>query len=166
MVTVLRMVAPLGVLVVLCGPVAGCSTTAGHPVSDSATSATSAVVSATASPSAAAVSPVAPPLPPSDEDQIRTAIKTFSDAANSQNWDAYLQAMCPAMRATFTPAVMDTVKKDRADHGLTTARVLSVAITGDTATAQLESTNELIGTMKVSLPLEREGTGWAVCVRP
>jgi hypothetical protein len=151
----------LGAVLVLCAVVSGCTTTDGHPVSAPAapTSTAAPSVQATAPPS-----PAVPPPPPSDDEQIRAAIKAFSDAANSQNWDAYLQAMCPSMRATFTGPVMDQVKKDRSDHGLTTATVLTVDITGDTATAQLESTNELIGTQRVSLPLQRGDAGWAVCV--
>jgi hypothetical protein len=158
----MRRYAALGAAVALCALVAGCATTDGHPVSAPTVSTSAAVSSVQA---AAPPSSAVPSLPPSDDEQIRAAIKAFSDAANSQNWDAYLQAMCPSMRATFTGPVMDQVKKDRADHGLTTAKVLGVDVTGDTATAQLESTNELIGTQRVSLPLQRGDSGWAICVR-
>jgi hypothetical protein len=141
---------------------AGCGSTEGKPMVESASSTPAATASSSAP--APSASPTIVAAPPSDEQQIRAAIKGFQDAANSQNWDAYLQAMCPSMRATFTPSIMDRVKSDRAAHGITTLAVQGVTITGDTATAQLDSTNELIGSMQVSLRLARGEDGWKVCV--
>ncbi len=111
-----------------------------------------------------APAPPPPPAPLSDEDQVRQAIRAFQDASNTQNWEAYLDAMCPAMRAQFTGPIMDSVKKNRASVGITTANVDSVTFKGDKATAILDATNELAGNMKVPIELARGDDGWAVCV--
>jgi hypothetical protein len=112
----------------------------------------------------AAPAPPPPPAPLSDEDQVRQAVRAFQDASNTQNWAAYLDAMCPAMRAQFTGPIMDSVKKNRASVGITTANVDSVTFKGDKATAILDATNELAGNMKVPIQLARGDDGWAVCV--
>ena len=117
-----------------------------------------------ASSTQAAPAPPPPPAPLSDEDQVRQAVRAFQDASNTQNWAAYLDAMCPAMRAQFTGPIMDSVKKNRASVGITTANVDSVTFKGDKATAILDATNELAGNMKVPIQLARGDDGWAVCV--
>ena len=47
----------------------------------------------------------------------------FQDAYNTQNWDAYLELMCPSWRAQYTGPIMDATKRTRADQGLTTITV-------------------------------------------
>lgn len=127
-------------------------------------------VQATQSSSAAAATtsalppPPPPPAPLSDEDQVRQAVRAFQDASNTQNWDAYLGAMCPAMRAGFTGPVMDAVKKNRASTGITTANVVSVTFNGDKAKAILDATNEVMGNQKIPIQLARGDDGWAICV--
>ena len=74
----------------------------------------------------------------SDEDQVRQTVKAFQDAANTENWDAYLDLMCAPMRAKFTGTVTDYLKKDRERTGVTTATVTSVSIAGDNATVDHE----------------------------
>lgn len=107
---------------------------------------------------------VAPPSPPSDDEQIRQAITAFQDAHNTKNWDAYLAAMCPSMRATFTDPVMAEVRRNREAWGITSVKILSIAITGDTATANIESTNELVGTNRADLKLAHGDDGWKICM--
>jgi hypothetical protein len=98
-----------------------------------------------------------------DEDQIRQTVIAFQDAANTQNWDAYLDLMCAPMRARFTGAVMDYLKKERTEAGVTTVTITSVSIDGDNAKANFDSHNEAIGSASVSLPLKHEGDGWKIC---
>lgn len=131
---------------------------------DEAPAAQSTQGSSTSTTTQAAPAPPPPPAPLSDEDQVRQAIRAFQDASNTQNWEAYLDAMCPAMRAQFTGPIMDSVKKNRASVGITTANVDSVTFKGDKATAILDATNELAGNMKVPIELARGDDGWAVCV--
>jgi hypothetical protein len=104
----------------------------------------------------------APSAPATDEDQIRQTLMAFQDSYNTQNWDAYLELMCTAMRAKFTGTVMNYVKKGRAQNGVSTVKILSIAISGDTATANLEGHNEATGTSTASLPLKLED-GWKIC---
>jgi hypothetical protein len=132
-------------------------TTAGTPVVQRTTAAQS--------PHAAPTSPSATlsQSAPSDEDQVRETLAAFQDAYNTQNWDAYLQLMCSPMREKFTGPILDMVKKGRADQGLSRVTVTAVTIQGDTATATMESQNELLGLKTVHLPLVRED-GWKVCV--
>jgi hypothetical protein len=99
----------------------------------------------------------------SDEDQVREAVLAFQDAYNTQNWDAYLELMCPSWAAQFTGPVMDTLKKGRSDSGMTSADVKSVRIVGDEATATIDSLNEMMGRKTVDLQLVRED-GWRVCM--
>ncbi|MGE2814458.1 nuclear transport factor 2 family protein [Mycobacterium heidelbergense] len=99
---------------------------------------------------------------PSAEDQIRQTVMAFQDAYNTQNWDAYTELMCSAMRAQFVGPVMGYVKKGRAETGLTSVKNISVAITGDTATATMDAQNEALGSRTVSLPLKLED-GWKIC---
>lgn len=139
------------------GLVAGCSTTTtGHPVAGDKEAATATEVAPSSAPEPA------PPPPMSDEDQIREAITTFQEAYNVENWDAYRQMMCPAMRDQFTGPVMEMVKRGRTDNGLTNVTVTGVDIDGDTATARLDSQNEAVGRVAVTLPLERSD-GWKIC---
>jgi hypothetical protein len=105
-----------------------------------------------------------PPAPMSDEDQIREALKASQDAYNTQNWDAYLEMLCPVQRAKFTGEIMNMVKKGRAENGLSFMTVTSVAIDGDTAKATVEASNEVLGTQTLTLPLERSD-GWKLCVK-
>ena len=122
-------------------------------------SATSKPASApSANPPAAAPSPTAV----SDEDQVRQTVSAFNDAYNSQNWEAYTELMCVAMRNQFTGVVMDYVKKNRANTGANTIKSIAVTISGDSATASITGTNEAIGSGTISLPLKRED-GWKVC---
>jgi hypothetical protein len=104
----------------------------------------------------------APSPPASDEDQIRQTLLAFQDSYNTQNWDAYLELMCTAMRAKFTGTVMDYVKKGRAQNGVTIVKIISIAITGDTATASMEGHNEALGTRTAAMPLKLED-GWKIC---
>ncbi|QUR69976.1 nuclear transport factor 2 family protein [Mycobacterium spongiae] len=157
MVTRLRVFAANAAVMVL----AGCGTTTGNPVAENGSTPPPTPVITATPPSRTTPTTTAPP---SDQDQVRAAIKAFQDAANSQNWDAYLAAMCPAMRATFTAPIMEQVKTNRAADGITIVTVLGVTITGDTAKADLDSTNELIGSMQVSMTLARTEEGWKICM--
>jgi rhamnose utilization protein RhaD (predicted bifunctional aldolase and dehydrogenase) len=112
--------------------------------------------SATSKPAPASAAPV------SDEDQVRQTVSAFNDAYNSQNWEAYTELMCVAMRNQFTGVVMDYVKKNRANTGANTIKSIAVTISGDSATASITGTNEAIGSGTISLPLKRED-GWKVC---
>jgi len=124
--------------------------------------------SATSKPAPASAAPAGPPAaapssaPVSDEDQVRQTVSAFNDAYNSQNWEAYTELMCVAMRNQFTGVVMDYVKKNRANTGANTIKSIAVTISGDSATASITGTNEAIGSGTISLPLKRED-GWKVC---
>lgn len=120
---------------------------------------TPAPTSATAG---APANPPAPSAPPSDEDQIRQTVMAFQDAYNTQNWSAYTELMCSAMRVEFTGPTMDYLKKSRTQNGLTTVKITSVAISGDTATVAMDAQNETLGSRSVSLPLKLED-GWKIC---
>jgi len=100
---------------------------------------------------------------PSEEDQVRAAVLAFQDAYNTQNWDAYLDAMCPSWAAQYTGPVMDMTKKTRVDQGLTTVKVMTVRIVGDEATATVDAQNEMLGRRTVELNLVRDD-GWRVCM--
>lgn len=147
----------LGALLFAAVLAASCAT-AGMPVAERTTP--SSTMASTSATSAAA----APGTAVSDEDQVRATVAAFQDAANTQNWDAYLQLMCPSMRERFTGPVLDMVKKSRAESGMTRATVTSVTIEGDTATATLDSQNEIQGSATVTLPLVR-GDGWKICMQ-
>lgn len=154
-----RIRAGVACAVMLAGLVTSCSTTTtGRPVAEQS----DAVSTTEASPSSAPALPLPPPTPISDEDQVREAVRTFQEAYNVENWDAYRQMMCPAMRDQFNGPVMEMVKKGRADNGLTNTTVTGVEIDGDTATATIESQNEAVGQHAVTLPLERSD-GWKIC---
>ena len=157
----LRWYAGINSLLLTVGLLAACSTstTAGTAVTERS----SAPAPVAAPPSAPAVATPPPPL--SDEDQIRQTVQAFQDAYNTQNWDSYKQQMCPAMRDQFADGrVMDILKKSRADGGMTAAKVSKVDITGDTAIVTLDSTNEALGNVHPTLPLQR-GDGWKICVQ-
>ncbi|AQT82207.1 hypothetical protein B1R94_27595 [Mycolicibacterium litorale] len=142
----------------IAGLLAGCAS-AGHPTPESSP----AQAASTSQPPPPPVSS-APPAPLSDTDQIKATISAFQDAANSQNWVAYRQLMCPAMLAKFTDPVMEKVRENRANTGITDVTVTGVTITGDTARADLDSTNELIGRMQVAMTLARGTDGWKICM--
>lgn len=133
----------------------------------SVTGGTAIGVHSNGSSSAAAAGPTASsvavtPGTPSAEDEIRQTVTAFQDAYNAQNWTAYTELMCSAMRAKFTGPVLDYVKKGRSESGLTHIAITSVTITGQTATASISSSNEALGTRSVSLPLQLED-GWKIC---
>jgi hypothetical protein len=118
--------------------------------------------SATAAPPPGSATPSVSAAP-SDQDQIRETLMAFQDAYNTQNWDAYLQLMCNAMRAQFTGTAMDYVKKTRAQHGVTTVKnITKIAVNGDTADVTFEGQSESMGTQTVSLPFKLED-GWKIC---
>jgi hypothetical protein len=121
---------------------------------------------ASSPPPAAAPGRPAPPAPsatPSAEDQVRETLMAFQDSYNTQNWDAYLQLMCTAMRNGFSGTAINYVKKGRAQNGVTTIKNIDkIVITGDTADATFEAQNETLGTHTVSLPLKLED-GWKIC---
>lgn len=98
----------------------------------------------------------------SDEDQARATVTAFNDAYNSQNWSAYTELMCAAMRAQFAGTTMDYVKKGRANNGPATIKSMTIAIDGDSATATLTGASEALGPGTITLPLKRED-GWKVC---
>lgn len=105
----------------------------------------------------------APSAKPSAEDQIRETLMAFQDSFNTQNWDAYLELMCTAMRNKFSGTVMNYVKKGRAQNGITTIKdIKSIVVTGDTADATFVGQSEMLGTQTVSLPLKLED-GWKIC---
>ena len=151
---------PARVVAVLVGVAvtAACSsTTGGAPVTQHA------ATSARASNPTTSVAAAPPSAAVSEEDQVRETVKAFQDAYNTENWDAYLDLMCVPMRAKFTGAVMDYLKKDRVQAGVTTVTITSVSITGDTATVKMDSRNEALGSASVSLPLKREEDDWKIC---
>jgi hypothetical protein len=100
---------------------------------------------------------------PDDDQLVREAVMTFQDAYNTQNWDAYLDAMCPSWAAQYTGPVMDLTKKTRVDQGLTTVKVMTVQVVGDEATATVDAQNEMLGRKTVELKLVRDD-GWRVCM--
>lgn len=134
-------------------------TTSGTPTAQETAGPTSSAVAETSQP--------APPAPAvaSDEDQVKEAIKTFQDAYNTQNWDAYLEMLCPKRRAEFVGGVMDSLKKNRTDTGITTVDVVSVKITGDEAAAVIDGNNETTGTGRATMNLERGDDGWKICMK-
>lgn len=143
--------AALAVPTAACSHVTGGAPTAAHPGSQTSAAAGSSAPSAAPAPTTT-----------SAEDEIRQTVTAFQDAYNTQNWTAYTELMCAAMRAKFTGPVMDYVKKGRAESGMTQANVTSVTINGDTATAAMKSSNEALGTRTVTLPLKLED-GWKIC---
>jgi hypothetical protein len=145
-------IAALAMACASCSDVTGGTPTASH--SSTAASATAG------SPPNSSAAPA--PATPSAEDQVRETVTAFQDAYNTQNWTAYTELMCSAMRAKFTGPVMDYVKKGRAESGLTRATITSVTINGDSASATMSSSNEALGTRTVSLPLKLED-GWKIC---
>jgi hypothetical protein len=146
-------------LVLAAAITASCSTvTGGTAISQHSSAARSA--SATAPTNSVAVPP--PPPAASAEDQIRQTIFAFQDAYNTQNWDAYTELMCSAMRAEFTGPTMDYLKKGRAQNGLTTVTITSIVVTGDKATAAMDAQNEALGSGSFKLPLKNED-GWKIC---
>ena len=148
-----RVVAVLAAVLVTVALGAGCSRektpTAGETSAES--SRTAAAVTTTTTPA------------PSDEDQVRAAVLAFQDAYNTQNWDAYLEMMCPSWAAQYTGPVMDTLKKTRVDQGLTTVTVTGVQIQGDDATATVDAQNEMLGRKTLDFKLVRED-GWRMCM--
>lgn len=125
----------------------------------------SASTSAASSSSAAAAAPLPPaPAPMSDEEQVAEALQIVQDAYNTQNWEAYLEMMCPDQRAKFIGNVMEGVKTTRLQNGLTNVKVLNVTVDGDTAKARVEASNEVLGTQEITMPFERSD-GWKLCVR-
>jgi hypothetical protein len=138
---------------------AACSTVTGGTPSTPHTSSSASMAAA------APTTPLSTPAPPttmSAEDQIRQTVMAFQDAYNTQNWDAYTELMCTAMRAKFTGPVMDYVKKGRADTGPTMVNITGVTITGDTATVAMTNQNEVVGSRSVTMPLKLED-GWKIC---
>ncbi|GLE50735.1 Rv0361 family membrane protein [Mycobacterium montefiorense] len=115
-----------------------------------------------AAPPGSSASP-APSAKPAAEDQIRETLMAFQDAYNTQNWDAYLELMCTAMRNKFSGTAMNYVKKGRAQNGVTTIKdITSITITGGTADVKFVGQNETMGSHNVSLPLKLED-GWKIC---
>ncbi|MEE3064010.1 MAG: hypothetical protein VYA67_08565 [Actinomycetota bacterium] len=158
--TFVPVVARLGAIGIAAGLATSCTTVTGG-------SALPQKTGVSASPTVAAPSgrpaPPAPSATPSAEDQIRETLMAFQDAYNTQNWDAYLQLMCTAMRSQFSGTAINYVKKSRAQNGVTTIKnITNIAITGDTADATFEGQNETMGTRTVSLPLKLED-GWKIC---
>jgi hypothetical protein len=149
-----RVTAAVGVLLAAV-VLSSCHTTAGTPIAQKSTSA-----SAGAAPSTVSAAPA--PTPKSDEDQVRDTVFAFQDAYNTENWDAYMQLLCNAMREQFTGAAMDMLKKGRRDNGLTQVISVTAKIDGDRATATIDAQNEVLGRQTVDLPLIRED-GWKVC---
>jgi hypothetical protein len=140
-------------LVASCSHSTGGTATPGH---------TSAPTTAAAAPRTSATATPTSSAPVSDEDQAKDTVKAFGDAYNSQNWEAYSELMCAAMRNQFTGVVMDYVKKGRVNNGPNTIKSVTVAIDGDTATATINGANEALGPGTIKLPLKRED-GWKVC---
>jgi hypothetical protein len=145
---------------VIAATVASCSTVTGG---------TALPHHSTASPPAPAAAPPsspgppAPPAPASPEDQIRVTLNQFQDAYNTENWDAYLELMCTAMRVKFSGSVLDYTKKYRAETGISTIKAItSISITGDTATAVTQGQNETLGIRTITMPLKLED-GWKIC---
>lgn len=152
--TVAAAVVVAAVIAVSCSHSTGGSAVAQHgEASRPALASTSRANPPAAAPSSAVVS---------DEDQARQTVSAFNDAYNSQNWAAYTELMCVAMRNQFTGVVMDYVKKNRANTGANTIKSIAVTINGDSATANITGSNEAAGSGNISLPLKRED-GWKVC---
>jgi len=122
----------------------------------------SAPTSAASAPHPSAAAAPSTPAPESDEDQAKDAVKAFGDAYNSQNWEAYSELMCAAMRAQFTGIAMDYVKKGRVNNGPATIKSVTVTLDGDTGTATINGASEALGPGSITMPLKRED-GWKVC---
>jgi hypothetical protein len=152
-------IARLGALGVAAALTASCTTVTGGSAQPQRSGASTP-------PPAAAPGRPAPPAPsaaPSAEDQVRETLTAFQDSYNTQNWDAYLQLMCTAMRNGFSSTAMNYVKKGRAENGPTTIKSIDkIVISGDTADATFEAHNETLGIRTMSLPLKLED-GWKIC---
>jgi hypothetical protein len=153
-------IARLGAIVLAAALTASCTTVIGGSAQPQHSG------PSTPPPAAAAPGRPAPPAPsaaPSAEDQIRETLMAFQDSYNTQNWDAYLQLMCTAMRNGFSGTAMNYVKKGRAQNGVTTIKSIDkIVVAGDTADATFEAQNETLGNRTMSLPLKLED-GWKIC---
>lgn len=155
----LRLLVRAAALMAATGLAISCS----HPTAGTAIPArTSASTTAPAATHTSAPAAAPTSTATSDEDQARQTVQAFNDAYNTQNWQAYTELMCTAMRAQFTGVVMDYVKKGRASNGPNTIKSMTIAITGDTASATINGANEALGPGTIKLPLKRED-GWKVC---
>ena len=99
----------------------------------------------------------------SDEDQARQTVYDIQNAYNTQNWDAYTELMCAALRAKFTGVIMDAVKRDRIRNGTVVIKSISITINGDDANAVIDGVSEGLGPNRIPFALKRED-GWKVCV--
>jgi hypothetical protein len=139
---------------------ASCTTVTGGTAQPQRSGASTSVTAAAPPGSSATPSPSATP---SAQDQIRETLTAFQDSYNTQNWDAYLELMCTAMRSKFSGTAMNYVKKNRAQNGVTTIKsIISIAINGDAADVKFVGQNETLGTQTVSLPMKLED-GWKIC---
>ncbi|MCV7199029.1 Rv0361 family membrane protein [Mycobacterium angelicum] len=137
--------------------------TGGSPVAQHVSAPAPAPAPGTRSAPTGSVAVPLPPPPVTAEDQIRETLTVFQDAYNTQNWDAYLELMCSAMRAKFTGTTLDYVKKNRAATGITRIEsVTAISITGDTATVVFQGRNEAIGNRSITVRLKLED-GWKIC---
>jgi hypothetical protein len=121
--------------------------------------------SVTASPPATTSGTAAPTTAPeSDADQIRDVITAWQDAYNTQNWDAYLQDTCEAMRKKFTGVVIDMLQKGRAENGITQIISVTARIDGDQATAIVTAQSQALGRQTITnFPFVRQD-GWKICM--
>ncbi|WP_006242417.1 hypothetical protein [Mycolicibacterium tusciae] len=150
-----RVLAVISAMLVTVALSAACSR-GGTPVAEESTEGSTQTSVADATPTTTATAP-------SDDDQVRETVMAFQQAYNTQNWDAYLELMCPSWRAQYTGPIMDMTKKTRIDQGLTTMTVNSVQIVGDEATATVDAQNEMLGRKTLDLKLVRED-GWRMCM--
>jgi predicted lipid-binding transport protein (Tim44 family) len=98
----------------------------------------------------------------SDEDQVRNTFTAFQSAFDKEDWNQYLQLMCPSMRAQYTESVLDQMKQAHSAQGTTQATVKAVTIAGDTATATVEFQDKALGLKTVHIKFVR-ADGWKVC---
>lgn len=150
----LSWLARVGGAILLAAVISACAREDSPAAQTSSSTTSSASAPATTNPPAAA--------PKSDDEQIRDTVMAFQDAFNTQNWDAYLNLMCRAMRDQFTEPVMARLKTTRADQGLTQVISVTPKVNGDNATATLDAQNEVLGRQTVDIPLLRED-GWKIC---
>jgi hypothetical protein len=103
-------------------------------------------------------------LPPTDEERIRSVVAGFSDAWNDSDFTKFKAYFCgKSLKGTNAPTA-DKFSKQRGDDGRITIHVISVKVTGETATAELvEKYDKKSLSTEENLPFVLENGEWKAC---
>ena len=98
----------------------------------------------------------------SDQEQAREIVQDYVDATNSDDYERICELYSESLKEELGAADCPAFVQEQSSGAETELELVEVRVSGDKATADLDSVSEQEGPARLSLQLERGGDDWKI----